>query len=184
VQRKKLDAAAAGKVSVSLLEGGGGNAKTGIGRTGVHFRYYKPEEFNALSHAQRKELLKHRESTGGGTGGLGKARKKRGGSGGGSGGGGGREGSAGRGGGSQTAKNKNKRKQIAAAQVSAIADQLVERLSRPEVTPGINGGEDAKRYIMALLNQDEGTPVVRAKRTKISSIAASVKVGDSAPVVA
>ena len=60
----------------------------------------------------------------------------------------------------------------------------MERLSRPEVTPGINGGEDAKRYIMALLNQDEGTPVVPKKKTRISSIAASVKVGDSAPVVA
>ena len=105
-------------------------------------------------------------------------KKKRGGSGGGSGGGSRKEGNAGRGGGSLAARNRNKRKQIAAAQVSAIADQLVKRLSRPEVTPGVNKGEDAKKYIMALLNQDEGTPVVRSKKTKISSIAASVKVGD------
>ena len=67
--------------------------------------------------------------------------------------------------------------------VSAIADQLVERLSRPDVTPGVHDGTDAKKYIMALLEQDEGTPVVRSSKSKISSIAGLVKVGTSAPVV-
>ena len=37
--------------------------KKGIGKTGAHFRYHKPDEHNALNPAQRKELQEWRSKT-------------------------------------------------------------------------------------------------------------------------
>ena len=34
--------------------------KKGVGTSGVHFRYHRPEEYNKLSHDQRKELSEWR----------------------------------------------------------------------------------------------------------------------------
>ena len=40
----------------------GGNAKKGIGKTGVHLRYHKHKEFLALTPEQKDELIKWRSS--------------------------------------------------------------------------------------------------------------------------
>jgi hypothetical protein len=45
-----------------------GTGKKGIGSSGVHLRYHKPEEYNRLTHDQRKELQEWRSKKSGGAG--------------------------------------------------------------------------------------------------------------------
>ena len=96
-----------------------------MGSTGVAFRYYKPAEFNALSRAQKTELIEHRAGKsatsnksgghcGGDRGGNTTSRKKRGTGG----------ANANSGGGTLAARTKNKARQKAAAQVAAIAEKV------------------------------------------------------------
>ena len=73
---------------------------------------------------------------------------------------------------------KNKHKQIAATQVLAIADQVVEHLSGSDVTPGPLPGSDAKKYIMALLGHEEGTLTSTGRKSRIYVVTASAKVVD------
>ena len=44
---------------------GKGNQKPGIGKTGVHLRYHKPEEYDDPTRPQKKELMEWRASHGG-----------------------------------------------------------------------------------------------------------------------
>ena len=53
---------------------GKGNQKGGIGKTGVHLRYHKPDEYDALTRPQKKELMEWRAAGGKSTG---AARKKK-----------------------------------------------------------------------------------------------------------
>jgi len=41
-----------------------GGGKQGIGVTGVHLRYYKPDEYVTLNNRQKGELKKRREENG------------------------------------------------------------------------------------------------------------------------
>ena len=43
---------------------GGRSPKKGIGKAGVHFRFYNSDEYRKLSKDQKKELREHRESNG------------------------------------------------------------------------------------------------------------------------
>ena len=45
-----------------------GTGKKGIGKSGVHLRHQKPEEYNRLTHDQRKELQEWRSKKSGGAG--------------------------------------------------------------------------------------------------------------------
>ena len=131
---------------------GGGGSKLGMELTGVRFRYYKPAEFNALSQAQKTELIKHRSSHDtsnskkleGNRGGPPKNKH-----------GAGRVNKSGGGGGSVASKTKNKARQKAASQVAAIAEKVVLRMLGAESTAdavAINRG--ATKYIMALLKKE------------------------------
>ena len=155
---------------------GGDKPKVGIGCTAVYFRYYKSSKFSLLMGVQRKKLIEHLSGKGGGapkSGGGGSKQSRSG-------------GSAGRGdgsdntGGTQAVQAKNERRQIEAAQVLAIKDQVVERLSSKEVTPGVHSGTDAKKYIMPLLGQDEGTTTSTAVKTRVVAVTASAKVATPA----
>ena len=70
-------------------------------------------------------------------------------------GGKGNEGVSGNGGGSTAARDKNRRKQIAAAHVSAIANALVDYLQDKQSSPGVADGQDAEKDMMALLEKEE-----------------------------
>ena len=57
--------------------GNGGNKKAGIGKSGVHLRYHKPEEYDTLTRAQKKELMEWRSNNGGGKAGGVSFKKKK-----------------------------------------------------------------------------------------------------------
>ena len=64
VVKKRLQAGKRSAADIASTSASVSAPKKGIGSSGVHFRYYKPDEYDKLNKAQKKELSEWRQSKG------------------------------------------------------------------------------------------------------------------------
>lgn len=134
-----------------------GRAKTGIGKTGVHFCYYTSSEFRELSPAQVAKLKEQCAANKGPHSGSGGGSRV-GGDGGGNRGCGGDDGGRGRGsggGGGRADGNNTTRRQIRqqqALQVASVSHQVLQMLIGTGPNAEDTSRDDVKHYFMSLFD--------------------------------
>ena len=168
VVKKRLLAAKRSAAQISEVDAGDGGSKTGIGYTGVHFRYHTPSEFNALTQAQKSELREHR-SAGGGRGASGRGASGRGGGGRGRGGGGRGAGGGGRGRGGRGRNNGRGRVGGGRGHGSRGGHEVGAAIALAEA--GDTPSNDVKSFIMSLFKK-EMEDAARSAKASVSAVAA------------
>jgi hypothetical protein len=131
-------------------------AKEGIGKTGVHLRYHKGEEYASLSRAQMDELRDWRKTP------EGKKSKRKG------------SGKNPPNSNKQGGESKRKRDQAIAASVTKqVEKRLAEIKEESETVSDEPSHDEARAYIMSLI--EEKKPAAKPRRVTLKSILAKAK---------